>query len=143
MSSLRTRYQTIEFGETDIHVQTLRDKQQYADNSGIASDLGISSAAWPLFGVIWASGEILAHLMYEYEVDGLRILEVGCGIALASLVLNHRCADITATDYHPEAGRFLRENASLNKGRIIPFVRTAWADAGSDLGTFDLIIGSP
>ena len=142
MSPLRTRYQTIEFGNTDIHVQTLRDKQQFADVGGVASGFGISSAAWPMFGVIWASGEILAHLMYEHEIEGLRILEVGCGIALASLVLNHRLADITATDHHPEAGRFLRENADLNKDRNIPFVRAGWGDADTDLGTFDLIIGS-
>lgn len=36
------------------------------------------------------SGEVLAHLMFEHEIDGLKILEVGCGIGLASLVLNHR-----------------------------------------------------
>lgn len=142
MSSLRTRYRTIEFGDTDIHVQTLRDKQQFADRDGLASALGISSAAWPLFGVIWASGEILAHLMHEYEIEGLRILEVGCGIALASLVLNHRSANITATDYHPEAERFLIENVRLNKDKEIPFVRTGWGDAESGLGKFDLIIGS-
>jgi len=142
MSSLRLRYQTIEFGDTDIHVRTLRDKQQYADVGGVATKLGISSATWPLFGVIWGSGEVLAHHMFDYEVEGKRILEVGCGIGLASLVLNHRMADITATDYHPEAGQFLVENVKLNKGEEIPFVRTGWGDEDSGLGEFDLIIGS-
>lgn len=142
MSALRLRYQTLEFGDMDIHVQTLRDKQQYADADGVAAALGISSASWPLFGVIWDSGEILARLMLDQEIAGRRILEVGCGIALASLVLNHRAADITATDYHPEAERFLLENVRLNKGKEIPFVRTGWGDADSGLGKFDLIIGS-
>ena len=142
MSALRVRYQTIEFGNTDIHVRTLRDRQQYSDVGDVASDLGISSASWPLFGVIWASGELLAHLMYDYEIEGLRILEVGCGIGLASLVLNHRLADITATDYHPEAECFLQENVKLNKGEVIPFVRAGWGDENSGLGKFDLIIGS-
>lgn len=142
MSSLRLRYQTIEFGETDIHVRTLRDRQQYADADGVAEKLGISSANWPLFGVIWASGELLAHLMCDYEVAGRRVLEVGCGMALASLVLNSRRADITATDYHPEVAGFLAENVRLNRGREIPFFRTGWADAASGLGRFDLVIGS-
>jgi len=143
MSSLRIRYQTLEFADTDIHVRTLRDKQQYADRDKVAAKLGISSATWPLFGVIWASGELLAHLMYDYEIEGLRILEVGCGIALASLVLNHRLADITATDYHPEAEGFLRENIKLNHGAAIPFIRTGWGDLDRGLlGEFDLIIGS-
>lgn len=142
MSLLRFRYQTLEFGDTDIHVRTLRDKQQFVDKDGIAEKLGISSATWPLFGVIWASGELLAQLMLVHEVEGKRVLEVGCGIALASLVLNQRLADITATDYHPEAGNFLRENTRLNQGREIPFVRTGWGDLEQTLGEFDLVIGS-
>lgn len=142
MSVMRIRYQTLEFGNVDIHIRTLRDKQQFEDIDGVADRMGISSAVWPLFGVIWASSEVLAHFMSHYDIDGLRILEVGCGIALSSLVLNHRHADITATDYHPEAGAFLEKNVLLNHGDTIPFVRTGWADAKSDLGNFDLIIGS-
>jgi len=142
MSSLRFRYQTIEFDGTDIHLRTLRDKQQFSDDDDVALNLGISSATWPLFGVVWPSGEVLAHLMFEYELEGLRVLEVGCGIALASLVLNHLSANITATDYHPQAGAFLLENTLLNKDDTIPFVRTGWADEDSGLGAFDLIIGS-
>jgi predicted nicotinamide N-methyase len=142
MSEVRVRYRTLEFGKTDIHVRTLRDRQQFSDLGGIASKLGISSATWPLFGVIWDSGKILAHLMYDYDGKGLRILEVGCGIGLASLVLNHRLMDITATDYHPEAENFLRENVALNHDQDIPFVCTGWGDEISELGEFDLIIGS-
>jgi len=142
MSLLRIRYQTLEFGDVDIHVRTLRDRQQYLDVDGVAEKLGISSATWPLFGVVWVSSEVLAHLMVNYQVDGKRILEVGCGIALASLVLNYRRADITATDYHPEAEHFLVENVLLNKGKEIPFVRTGWGDENAGLGEFDLVIGS-
>ncbi|SDU52409.1 class I SAM-dependent methyltransferase [Desulfobacula phenolica] len=142
MSSLRIRYQTIEFKDVDIHVRTLRDTLQYLDVNGVAEKLGISSATWPLFGVIWPSGKVLAHHMIDYEVDGKQILEVGCGIGLASLVLNHRLADITSTDYHPEAEPFLMENVKLNKGKKIPFIRMGWCDSNINLGTFDLIIGS-
>jgi predicted nicotinamide N-methyase len=142
MSPLRFRYQTIEFGDTDIHVRTLRDRQQFSDDAGAAARLGISSAAWPLFGVIWPSGELLARLMFRYDVQGKKILEVGCGIGLASLVLNHRTADLTATDHHPEVGRFLSGNAALNEDPEIRFVRAAWSDSDTGLGEFDLIIGS-
>jgi ETFB lysine methyltransferase len=142
MSALRLRYQTLEFGAVDIHVRSLRDKQEFLDPGGVAEKLGISSASWPLFGIVWPSGQVLAHLMFEYEIAGKRILEVGCGIGLTSLVLNHRLADITATDYHPEVGAFLSENVQLNHGRAIPFVRTGWGDAQTTLGQFDLIVGS-
>jgi len=142
MPSPRIRYQTIEFKHIDIHVRTLRDNQQYSDPDGIAIGLGISSAAWPLFGIIWPSSKVLAHLMSEYPIDGVRILEVGCGIGLASLILNHRLADITCTDYHPEVNGFLQENSRLNNGPEIPFTRTTWSDKLTTLGRFDLIIGS-
>ena len=142
VSLLRIRYQTVEIGDVDIHVRTLRDHMQYLDVDGVAENLGISSATWPIFGVIWASGRVLARHMAEFKIAGKKILEVGCGIGLASLVLNHRRADITATDYHPEAEAFLKENVLLNKGKKIPFFRMGWADEGGNLGRFDLVIGS-
>ncbi len=139
---MRIAYQTIEFDEVDIHVRTLRDHLQFEDKDGVAEKMGISSATWPLFGVIWPSGQVLAHLMADHNVAGKRILEVGCGIGLASLILNSRMADVTSTDYHPEAEHFLAENTKLNKDRDIPFVRTGWDEKISDLGIYDLIIGS-
>ncbi len=142
MSTLRFRYQTIEFDDVDIHIRTLRDNQQFSDEHGVAEKLGINSSIWPLFGLVWDSSKVLAHLMSDFDIKGKRILEVGCGIGLTSLLLNHRDADITATDYHPEAGNFLAANVSLNEGDAIPFVRTGWEDDEPLLGNFDLIIGS-
>lgn len=142
MSSVRVRYQTIEFGDIDIHIRSLRDKQQFSDALGEAEALGISSAQWSLFGVVWEAGKVLAREMEHFPVEGRRILEVGCGMALSSLLLNARGADITATDYHPEVASYLAENVRLNHGKPIPFLRTGWADEQDGLGTFDAIVGS-
>jgi len=141
-SPIRIRYQTIEFGNTDIHLCTLRDKQQFNDPDDVALKLGISSATWPIFGVIWPSSMVLAHHMSDYQTSGKRILEIGCGMALSSLLLNGKHADITATDHHPEAGFFLRRNTLLNDGQVIDYERVDWADETDKLGRFDLIIGS-
>ena len=142
MTNLRLCYQTVEFGKTDIHLCTLRDKQEFDDPTGIAENLGISSASWPMFGVIWPSSLVLAHFIFDYEIDSKRVLEVGCGMALSSLLLNKQCADITATDYHPEAQKFLQRNALLNGGSAIAFEQVDWAADNDNLGLFDLIIGS-
>ena len=90
MATLRYRYHTYEFGKHDVHVRTLRDKQQFNDDDGAAEAVGISSAAWPIFGVVWDGGHALARFMADFDVTGLRVLEVGCGIGLTSLLLNER-----------------------------------------------------
>ena len=104
--------------------------------------MGVTEAIWPLFGVIWESSQILAQLMETFDIENKRILEVGCGVGLTSLMLNSRMADITATDHHPEADAYLQLNVALNEGRAIPFVRAGWEQKDTDLGEFDLILGS-
>ena len=142
MTKLRLSYQTVEFGKTDIHLCTLRNNQEFDDPGGVAEKLGISSATWPLFGIIWPSSVVLAHFIDDFDTDSKRILEVGCGMALTSLLLNKQNADITATDYHPEVQTFLDRNTLLNQDSDIAFERVDWADGNDDLGLFDLIIGS-
>ena len=142
MALLRFKYQTLEFDTMDIHFKTLRDTQEFEDKNNIALELGIPESTWALFGVVWPSSEVLARTLYEYQTKGKRILEVGCGIGLTSLMLNHQNEDITATDYHPEVQKMLEDNSVLNNDTKIPFVRMGWADETDTLGKFDLIIGS-
>ncbi len=142
MTNIRLCYQTIEFGKTDIHLCTLRNRQEFYDPEGEAEKLGISSASWPIFGLVWPSSIVLANYLSHYPTGSKRILEIGCGTALSSLLLNKLNANITATDRHPEAGRFLARNTRLNEDKPIPFVREDWSDQNDNLGLFDLIIGS-
>lgn len=143
MSKIRIKYQTYEFDKIDIHLKTLRDRQQYDSlKEQELNDYGISSATWSLFGIVWPASEVLAHYMKDYNIENKRILEVGCGIGLSSHLLNSKNANITATDYHPEVENFLNTNSILNGLKNIPFERTSWTDEDDHLGKFDLIIGS-
>ena len=142
MTNPRLRYQTVEFGNIDIHLCTLRDSQEFSDPEGKAETLGISSANWSLFGIVWPSSLVLAHHLVGYQTGSKRILEIGCGMALTSLLLNKQSADITATDYHPEVEKFLQRNTLLNKDRNIIFELADWSQKNAKLGQFDLIIGS-
>ena len=139
---LRIRYQTIEFGELDIHLCSLRDRQQIRDDDGRAEAMGVPRAHWSLFGVVWASSRVLANFMLDFDMAGKRILEVGCGTALSSLLLNKLHQNITATDHHPDAEAMLQRNVALNGDATIPYQRTGWEDDDNTLGLFDLIIGS-
>ena len=142
MTNLRLCYQTLEFGKIDIHLCTLRNRQEFYDPDGEAERFGINSSAWPIFGIIWPSGIVLANYISQFDTNSKRILEIGCGTAITSLLLNKRHDDITATDHHPEAGRFLDRNTDLNHDQRIAFVRAGWSEENTKLGLFDLIIGS-
>jgi hypothetical protein len=52
MSRYQVHHQTIEFGNDDIHLPSLRDNQQFSDDDQVADNLGIHSTAWPIFGVL-------------------------------------------------------------------------------------------
>lgn len=138
----KTEIQSLRIGGDDFRIRTLSDRQQYHDPDGSAERAGISSATWPLFGMLWPAGLALAEEMSRFPIEGQRILEVGCGTGLASLVLRKRGADITASDHHPLAGEFLNANAGLNGLPPVNFQQAQWQGPNPHLGQFDLIIGS-
>lgn len=136
-------------GCADLLIRSLLDRQQFADPLGEAAGLGISDAQWPLFGLAWPSSALLAARLALRPVRAAeRILEVGCGLALASLVGHRRGADITASDLHPLAGAFLAQNLLLNDLAPMKYRHGDWSEpAGKPTrrivrGRFDLIIGS-
>ncbi|MEN9395619.1 MAG: hypothetical protein RLZ81_149 [Pseudomonadota bacterium] len=142
MPGYQVKQETHLLGDSHFEIRSLLDRQQYADPHGAALAAGISSAAWPLFGMIWPSARMLANAMQTQHIAGKRILEVGCGLALASLVIQRRLGDITASDCHPLTEGFLQENARLNALPRLKYQTGHWARDNPALGQFDLIIAS-
>ena len=142
MSAYQVKIDTITVGASKYHICSLTDRQQYDDVGGLAALAGISSATWALFGTVWPSSIMLADMMDTQVTEGLRVLEMGCGLGLASLVLMRHGADITASDYHPLAQHFLDNNSVDNQLALIPFACSDWAKPDRLLGKFDLLIGS-
>ena len=153
MPGYQTKQESVAIhGAPHLTIQSLLDRQQYADPLGEAEALGISSASWPLFGLLWPSSQALANWVeHRASVPRERILEVGCGLALASLVMHRRGEDVTASDCHPLTSRFLSDNTSLNDMAPLPYRHGNWADADDAPvredrpvveGRFDLIMGS-
>ena len=142
---LKLRDQYFSVGRHQIHLRVLRDLKFYGgQESDIeeAKNLGISREAFPVFGVIWASGEVMADRVAGLDLSGKRVLEIGCGLALPSHVMNAEGVDVTAMDIHPVVGELLAINSALNGQKAIPFTGASWSDLETQLGTYDLVIGS-
>ncbi len=142
MPSYQVKVETVTVGGIDYLIRSLLDIQQYSDPHGEAEQAGISSATWPLFGQLWPSARVLALEMHSFDLKGKRILEIGAGLGLASLVIHRRKGDITVSDWHPLSQAFLNENCLLNKMVPLKFQTGDWSADNPLLGEFDLIIGS-
>lgn len=142
MPGYSTRELRMQLGEREFLIRALSDRQQYDDGDGEAERIGISSAQWSLFGQVWPAGQALAAAMVTFDIGGRRILEIGCGLGLASLVLQGRDADVTASDHHPLAATFLAHNAAANGLADVAYRHLAWALPDPGLGRFDVVIGS-
>lgn len=105
----------------------------------------------PYFGVVWPSARGLAEHLAQLgapRLAGKSVLEVGCGLALPSLLAARLGARVIATDFHPDIPRFLNRNIELNglvgsesNGRV-EFVSWDWQKQKSPFGHFDWVIGS-
>lgn len=138
----KLKFETVSGSGADLQIRSLLDRQQFHDPDGMAEAQGISSAAWPLFGMLWPSGHVLANVMQTHELEGKRILELGCGLALASLVIHRRGGNITASDCHPLTAAFLLENLKLNHLPAMKYQTGNWSRENPLLTRFDLVIGS-
>lgn len=142
MPGYSTRKLSLTIGGEPWCLRVLSDLQQFGDPDGHGERLGITPAQWSLFGQVWPSGRLLARAMHAFELEGQRILELGCGIALASLVLQRRGADVIASDIHPLAEPFLAYNSALNALPAVHYRQLRWDAPLPTLGRFDVIIGS-
>jgi predicted nicotinamide N-methyase len=69
----------------------------------------------PYWAELWASGEELARTIAARDVCGLRVVELGCGLALPSLAAAVEGAHVLATDWSQDAIALARENARRNE----------------------------
>ena len=95
----------------------------------------------PYWAELWPSAIALGRVVAARELAGLRVLELGCGLGLPSVVAALRGAEVLATDWSDEALAVAALNAERNGARI-ETARLAWADAVPAGGPWDLIIGA-
>ncbi|MGH3003251.1 MAG: class I SAM-dependent methyltransferase [Gaiellaceae bacterium] len=67
----------------------------------------------PYWAELWPAARALAAVL-PASLARLRVVELGCGLGVPSLVAAARGGEVTATDWAPAAIDLLRENAARN-----------------------------
>lgn len=97
----------------------------------------------PYFGVLWPAAEALSLYLSENSllIKGKRVLELGCGLGLPSLVATQLGAEVLATDFHPDVEEYFLRNCRHTNVQC-SYQRLNWREDNSQLGQFDIVIGS-
>ncbi len=96
----------------------------------------------PYWADLWPSARALARRLLDGPLPAGRVLELGAGVALPSLALLRRGAEVLATDYYADALLFARANAERNG---LPELSTAlldWRDLPPELGRFERVVAA-
>jgi len=95
----------------------------------------------PYWADLWPSGVALARRVASLPLAGSRILELGCGLGLPSLVASLAGGDVVATDWAPEALELLTRNAERN-GTTLTASLADWRDPAALPGGFELVLAA-
>ena len=133
----RYKTQTTELTVAGRKYQILlpRDLEQFINSDDVLDD-------FPLWAKLWKASWILADFLARKQVDPEeRLLEIGGGLGLVSIVgctCGHR---MTMTEYNPQALQFARANAHLNNCAQLPVFSLDWNHPILE-GSFDTILAS-
>jgi predicted nicotinamide N-methyase len=94
----------------------------------------------PYWAVLWRSGVALAREVEGERLSGLRVAELGCGLAVPSIAAARAGASVLATDVSPEALELAQRNAQANGVRIETAILD-WCAPGR-LTRFDLVLAA-
>jgi predicted nicotinamide N-methyase len=97
----------------------------------------------PYWAVLWRSGVALARELDSVALRGLRVVELGCGLAVPSIAAARAGAEVLATDACAEALTVVARNAQANDVRI-ETAMIDWAQPEKLVrrAPFDLVLAS-
>ncbi|HEX7083312.1 MAG TPA: 4-hydroxy-tetrahydrodipicolinate synthase [Gaiellaceae bacterium] len=95
-------------GEVELRLLRPEAPEDLIDEQAFARDEFL-----PYWAELWPAALALAEALPE-RLGGVRVVELGCGLGVPSLVAAARGAVVTATDWAGEALDLLRRNAARN-----------------------------
>jgi predicted nicotinamide N-methyase len=116
-----------------------------ADWDQLRHEEGGAGRPLPFWAHPWPAGLALAEYIAQWPPPGgYRMLELGCGMAMPSIVAARLGATVLATDSVEDAVAFATHNFALN-GTFAEVARIDWAADGDALvarGPFDVVLAA-
>lgn len=138
IKSLTMEYDTFiaieKVGGFPVYIKSLKDLDKAVDD--LCKSMNPKNEAeqdellklCPYFGVIWPAARGLSEFISERKKDfhKKRGLEVGCGLALPSIIATKMGAQMVATDFHPHVESWVQKNCELNSV-FLKYTQWDWA----------------
>jgi predicted nicotinamide N-methyase len=130
--------QSVELPSGELRLLQPRESAELPDAGGVEW-----APIAPYWSVLWRSGVALARELDRMAPRGLRVVELGCGLAVPSIAAARAGAVVLATDESPEALTLVARNAHANGVRI-ETARVDWAEPDVLVGRapFDLVLAA-
>jgi predicted nicotinamide N-methyase len=115
------------------------------DWEALRDEEGAAGRPVPYWARIWPSAELLARELAKASPGpGMRVLVLGCGLGLPSVVAARGGAAVLATDGHADAIAFTAHARALNEleAEVAQAELGEHADALAERGPFDLVLAS-
>ncbi len=130
------REERIGIGGRELLITRPDDPESLIDEDRFAVDEFL-----PYWAELWPSGLALADHVAELGLSGLRVLEIGCGLALPSFAAALAGAEVVATDWAPEALELVARNAALN-GLQVATALVDWHAPPPGISGFDVLLAA-
>jgi predicted nicotinamide N-methyase len=130
--------QSIELPSGPLHVLQPSESAELPDAGGVEW-----APVAPYWSVLWRSGVALARELDGVALRGLRVVELGCGLAVPSIAAARAGAAVLATDASAEALTLVARNARANDVRV-ETAMVDWAEPDDLIkrAPFDLVLAA-
>lgn len=136
---------SVRVGTLDFVIETPPDLDALLDKAAAKHPGAVDEI--PYYAILWPAAQGLASYLWQERqaLHSVRVLELGCGLGLPSIVAARLGARVLATDFHEDTGTWLQHNAALNRVTL-EYRRLDWSwylgQRGFDPDAADWVIGS-
>jgi predicted nicotinamide N-methyase len=138
---LAARFDLVEHAVTIGGWPVVLRKPRTAD-ALISEDDYVRDERLPYWADLWPSAPVLAEHLLAQSGEGRTLLELGCGLGLATIGAMRAGFEVTASDYYHDALALTCRNALAALGRSPVARHLDWRAMPDDLPRFDVVVAA-